>query len=89
MVIVFQGYIQRNISKMPTSRIYTCIVDESIEEVDEDSEPTFSVYSVPDRRDEGQVKEISICPQCKSILVAVCREVFDNKMKEYGKKKRK
>jgi hypothetical protein len=73
---------------MGTSKVYICVIDEAREEVDEDNEGTFSVYEVPDRHNEGEVKEISVCASCKKIIECICEEVFDNKIKEYAKKKK-
>jgi hypothetical protein len=63
---------------MVSTKVYTCFIDEQVEEVelDEKGNPinmSFSVYET----DEG--KEIAICSQCKKIIECVCSEMLRNK----------
>jgi len=68
---------------MSKYRVYTCIVDEAMTEieVDDNNNPIypdefhFSVY----KTESG--KEIAICPNCKSIIEFVCQEVINKQKK--------
>lgn len=53
---------------MTTIRILHCIYCESVQEVEGDNEPTFSVY----KTSEG--KDVSICQNCKDVIIEVIKE---------------